>query len=165
MNTKSNSENEKRWDKIFSFESYDDEIKHDTQMLMFAFLSEVEKYQNVQGIKKNRLAELIHTSASYITQLFRGSKPLNFETLAKIQKALSIKFQISSFVVSNAMELGDENYFLDVTSKYMTQTGHWCWKRINTQDYNFSELISTEKLGKEIYNVKQGEYADQALTA
>lgn len=39
---------------------------------------------------------MIKTSGSYLTQVFRGDKPLNFITLAKIQKALNIRFEISA---------------------------------------------------------------------
>ncbi|NCW88573.1 MAG: XRE family transcriptional regulator, partial [Chitinophagia bacterium] len=43
-------------------------------------------------ITRKLLAQLIGTSPSYLTQVFRGDKPLNFMTLAKIQKALNVSF-------------------------------------------------------------------------
>jgi transcriptional regulator with XRE-family HTH domain len=89
------------WDDFLAFKDENEEIGHDAQMLMFSFLSEVERFQEMQDINKKGLAEKIRTSASYITQLFRGNKPLNFDTLAKIQKALKIKFKISAVPIES----------------------------------------------------------------
>ena len=45
-------------------------------------------------MSKKDLATAIGTSASYITQLFRGNKMINLEMLAKIQQALEIDYDI-----------------------------------------------------------------------
>ena len=91
------------WDDLLGFKSEKEEIEHDAQMLMFKFLSEVQKYQYVNDIKRNTLADKIKTSASYLTQIFRGNKPLNFDTLAKFQKALDIKFEIRATPVTSVV--------------------------------------------------------------
>lgn len=64
-------------------------------MLSFFFLSEAEKAMNRKGWTKKRLAKEIDTSASYLTQLFRGDRLLNFKNIAKIEQALSLKYEIT----------------------------------------------------------------------
>src|SRR5258708_27262760 len=71
-------------------------IEHDAYMLMAGYLSEIERVQENKKINRKDLAIKINTSASYLTQVFRGNKPMNFYTLAKIQRALKIKFQVSA---------------------------------------------------------------------
>ena len=98
MNTNSLSEQQKRspWDELLAFKTQEEQDKHEAQMLAFRFLSEIERYQELQGINKKELAKQIGKSPSYITQLFRGSKPLNFDTLAKMQRVLNIQFNITA---------------------------------------------------------------------
>jgi transcriptional regulator with XRE-family HTH domain len=136
MSTKSSLNSIKaEFDQIFNFSTEKDEIEHDAQMLMYSFLSEVEKYQKMQGITRKTLADKIKTSASYITQLFRGSKPLNFEAIAKMQKALGIKFDISAKPVSNEMyveEVAFEDTFINTMKfKINDGSGYWCYRNMN----------------------------------
>lgn len=87
----------KSFDDIFNNSSSQDNIEHETQMLMFRFLSEVERVAEERGVKNRKdLANLVGISASYLTQLFRGNKKLNFETVAKFQKTLNIVFEIKA---------------------------------------------------------------------
>ncbi len=73
-------------------------IERDSMILQASYLSEIERlYQNI-GLNRRELAEKIKTSPSYLTQVFRGDKPLNFITLAKIKRALDLRFDlIASF--------------------------------------------------------------------
>ncbi|UEG49261.1 helix-turn-helix transcriptional regulator [Ferruginibacter lapsinanis] len=71
-------------------------IKHDALILMSGYLSEIDRLSEIAVINRGELAEKIKVSPSYLTQVFRGNKPLNFETIAKIQRALNIKFNISA---------------------------------------------------------------------
>ncbi len=104
------------WDDLLKFKNEDEEIEHEAQMLMYSFLSEVERYQDLQGVNKKSLAEKIKTSASYITQLFRGNKPLNFNTIARIQKVLKVRFQV------NAIPIAESTMSLDVVNMTKTYT-------------------------------------------
>jgi len=91
------NEIKRSFDDIFNNSSFQDNVEHETQMLMFRFLSEVERVAEERGIKNRKdLANLVGVSASYLTQLFRGNKKLNFETIAKFQKALNIVFEIKT---------------------------------------------------------------------
>jgi len=84
------------WDELLNPKDENEQIRQAAQLLMYMFLGEVEKYQEINGINKKTLAAKIKTSPSYVTQLFRGDTPLNFETIAKMQRALKIKFIISA---------------------------------------------------------------------
>ena len=85
----------KGYEDLFSFRSEKDELDYEAHMLMFRFLSEVEKFDSDSGILKNKdLASKLGVSSSYITQLLNGNKLLNFTMLAKIQKAFDITFEI-----------------------------------------------------------------------
>jgi hypothetical protein len=83
---------------LFEFSSNSDEIRHEAKMIMFRFLSEIEKTYGVEkrGLKST-LANSIKKSASFITQIFNGDKIVNLITLAKFQKALKIKFKITAY--------------------------------------------------------------------
>jgi transcriptional regulator with XRE-family HTH domain len=87
----------KSYENLFSFRDEKDELDFEAHMLMFRFLSEVEKI-SVGGklIKNKELASKLGFSSSYITQLFNGDKLLNFTMLAKIQKAYNITFEIKA---------------------------------------------------------------------
>lgn len=63
-------------------------------MLSYIFLSEAQKVLDRKGWTQKRLAEEIGTSASYLTQLLRGDKLLNLKTIAKIETALHIQFEL-----------------------------------------------------------------------
>jgi len=90
---------EEGFEDLFSFNSVSDEINHIAYMLMFKFLSEIEKSTNGE-ISKKQMSKLIGTSPSYITQLFRGDKLINLQTLAKFEKALNLEFDIKAYLKS-----------------------------------------------------------------
>jgi len=73
-----------------------EELEHSTKMLMYRFLSEVERLAEEKNLNRKELASLIGTSASYITQLFRGTKIINLETIAKFQKVLNVTFKVEA---------------------------------------------------------------------
>lgn len=79
------------------FNSFTDEelLDQEARLLSFHFLSEIESAMERQRMSKKVLAEKVNTSASYITQLFRGDRLANFNILAKIQRALGLKFEIT----------------------------------------------------------------------
>ena len=76
--------------------SNDFDLEFETEMIQLRFMSEVERLMEEKHISKTKLAKLIGTSASFITQLFQGNKKLNLETIAKFQYALNYKFQIDA---------------------------------------------------------------------
>lgn len=89
-----------KFQELFEEKNETEGISHDAYMLMAGYLSEIEKTLSKKGLNKKILAERIHTSPGYLTQVFRGDKPLKFITLAKIQRALKIRFKVESFNVT-----------------------------------------------------------------
>ena len=71
-------------------------LELETEMIQIRFMSEVERLMVEKSISKTKLALLIGTSPSFITQLFQGNKKLNLETIAKFQNALDYKFRIDA---------------------------------------------------------------------
>ncbi len=99
------------FESLFAFKSKDEEVEHEAKMMMYRFLSELEKLHADKPIKKKELAKKIGTSASYITQLYQGDKLINLTTLAKIEQAFDITFDITAYANS-------DNYAEEVESKY-----------------------------------------------
>jgi ribosome-binding protein aMBF1 (putative translation factor) len=64
----------------------------EAQLLSFRFLSEIERIMDERQLTRRSLAEAVGTSPSYITQLFRGSRLLNIDMLARFEQALFIRF-------------------------------------------------------------------------
>ncbi len=96
MNTNLNNKDkiQEAFNNLLTCADEHEKIEHEATMIMFQFLSEITKIMEDKKISKKDLAEIIETSPSYITQLFRGDKLINFKTLAKIQKGLDMKFEV-----------------------------------------------------------------------
>lgn len=88
--------------KLFE-KSPEERVEHRAQMLSYIFLSEAQKMLDQKGWTQKRLADEIGTSASYLTQLLRGDKLLNLKTIAKIETALHIQFELKT------IEMDDES--------------------------------------------------------
>lgn len=99
------------FENLFSFENKEEELEHEAKMIMFRFLSELEKLNHGRPIKKKELAKAIETSASYVTQLYQGDKLINLLTLAKIQDAYDLTFEIKA-------KANTENYKEEVEQNY-----------------------------------------------
>ena len=122
MNSMSKQEIQDAFNDLFTFKDEKEELKHKAQMLGFRFLSEIERISEDRGLKKKDFAKIIGTSPSYITQLFRGDKLVNLETLAKFEKGLNINFDI------RIKEIEDTNFDTDVTNKKAK-----CWEEFQSQ--------------------------------
>jgi len=90
MNTKLKNE----FKKALQFENEEDKIEHDSKILMFKFLSIVEREMELRDMSKKELAQQLGTSPSYVTQLFRGTKTINLIKLVQLQNILNIEFDI-----------------------------------------------------------------------
>ena len=94
---KSLKEIKDKFNSLLSESSEEEGLNHDAYMLMAGYLSEIERIQKKKSINRKELAKEIDISPSYLTQVFRGDKPLNFYTLAKIQRKLKIRFQVAAY--------------------------------------------------------------------
>jgi transcriptional regulator with XRE-family HTH domain len=129
---------EKGFEDLFDFEDESNEIHHNAVLLMFKFLSEVEKITENKFSKKD-ISKLIGTSASYVTQLFRGNKLINFETLAKLEKALAIEFKVTAISDANKVLCDDEHMDIGaiIEKSYHSHDGYWTFHKIPKENvYN-----------------------------
>jgi transcriptional regulator with XRE-family HTH domain len=94
MISKNKSVIEKSFEDLSNSISESDKLIIETRLLMYRFLSEIEKVTSERGISRKELAELAGTSASYITQLYQGKKIINLQMLTRIKKALNIEFKL-----------------------------------------------------------------------
>lgn len=79
---------------VFQEKTLEEEVEFETSMLAMAFLSDIEKEVELKGIKRKELAEMVGTSASYITQIFRGNKTPNLKILTALGLAVGKKFHV-----------------------------------------------------------------------
>ena len=96
MNSYSNSEELEGLSNFFVSTDTKYDLDYEKRMVMYRILSEVERIADEKKLNRKDLAALIGTSPSYITQLFRGTKIINIETIAKFQKALDVTFEIKA---------------------------------------------------------------------
>ena len=83
----------KGFESLFDF-SEKDQKELDALWLAAQFLSIIQDEITLQQITRKELALRIGTSASWLTQVFRGDKLPNLETITQLQKALNIEFEI-----------------------------------------------------------------------
>lgn len=82
------------FEKMFEHTSAKDSIEHGAKIIQMKILSAMENAFS-HPITKKELAIKLNTSASYITQLYRGDKLMNLEMLARIQEAFEIEFDVA----------------------------------------------------------------------
>lgn len=124
MSTKSLKDLQNEFDNLFEFESNDEKWRIEAKVLVSRFLSLVEQKMDSEKISKKDLADKIDTSASFITQLFKGNKLPNLITLAKIQDVLNIKFHIS-LEKQNFNEYSDEEIARFLNTFYPDTDGNY----------------------------------------
>ncbi len=114
---------------LFSFKTKEEEIEHEAKMIMFRFLSELEKINPEKPIKKKDFAKAIKTSASFVTQLYQGDKLINLLSLAKIQDAYDLTFEIKAKPNSENYKAEVEQSYNDVfpTVNLTDESGYWVY--------------------------------------
>jgi transcriptional regulator with XRE-family HTH domain len=121
------------FENLFTFKTKDDETEHEAKMLMFRFLSELEKLNGDKPFKKKDLAKALKTSPSYITQLFNGDKLINLTTLAKIQEAYKICFEIKAKPFAENYKAEIENTYKNFKARnnWIDNSGYWLHVSVN----------------------------------
>lgn len=126
---------------LFKFKGRKEEYDHDAYMLMSGFLSEIELIQKRQRLSRKDLAEKIKVSAPYLTQVFRNNKPLNFYTLAKIKKALNIRFAIKAIDLNESFS-GLATTFNPISNYEMKDLVDYNTAIVSNYQTDLEELIS-----------------------
>jgi ribosome-binding protein aMBF1 (putative translation factor) len=131
MNMKSNNSDKIKnaFDELFNNRTPEQELEAEARLLMFRFLDIAERKREKLNWSRKELAQKVGTSASYITQLMRGDKLINMVTLAKMQKALSIKFDVSEIV-------SYQEQTEDVKTPISDGKGVWFYKPFDEPNYN-----------------------------
>lgn len=96
---KSLENNFEEFDSAFEslLENFEKDYEGEAKLLASKLLSGIKDITDRRNMNRKDVAHLIETSASYLTQLYRGSKLLNFNTLAKlvIELGLNIEFKVT----------------------------------------------------------------------
>ena len=115
MNTKSKTYKvAPGFEDLFSFASEEERLEHRAQMISFRILSEMEKICVERDIKMKDLAKMVKTSASYVTQLFRGHKQVNTAFMARFEDSMKMIFEIG---LQPEQEQQDEKFRMEQTMK------------------------------------------------
>jgi ribosome-binding protein aMBF1 (putative translation factor) len=80
-----------------------DDLDFRVEEISNRFLQHVLDYMEEENMSRKTLASLIGTSPSYITQLFNNTRTLNFVTIAKIEQALNVRFEVELQEISTAL--------------------------------------------------------------
>jgi len=130
---------------LMKFDNKEQKLRHDAFILMAGYLSEIEAIQEKHKITKKELAKRIGNSASYLTQIFRGNKPLNFYTIAKIKNELNIKFEVRAIDL-NEKFTKDNNEYFPVSSFDLSDTTN-----SNTLTFDQTKIVPIEQV-KTLYS-------------
>lgn len=82
--------------------------------LMGQYLTQIEQALDNQSMTQKELANKIGISASYISQFFNLNKLINFKTLAKIELALGINFELERLITDS---IRNKNNVIKLTDK------------------------------------------------
>ncbi len=88
------------WENIFHPKD-DDLIRVKSHLLAGQYLKQIEQVLDSKEITQKDLAGNIKISPSYLSQLFSGNKLPSWKTLAKIELALNIKFELMPSIKNN----------------------------------------------------------------
>ena len=132
--TLKNNENIKSsFTQLFGQMTEQDKLENQASLLMFRFLSIIETKREGLGWSRKELAEKIGTSASYVTQLFRGDKLVNMITLAKFQNVLGIEFDIA-----------EKRTYEETVKEYSPISdgqGFWVYHKFGIPNYDFQDNL------------------------
>ena len=110
-------------------------------VLQDRFISEVDMLMEERKLNKKELAMKLGVSSSFITQVFKGKKFLNFSKLAKLQEIFNIEFKIravSKAEIERDTKLYCSDYFkVSVVKKKLSGNFH---QVIKPNYNNFPEL-------------------------
>jgi len=129
------SQIQKAFADLLSHDSKSEKIDHHEHMIMFKFLSEVQKVMEEKNINKKELAKMIGTSASFVTQIFRGDKIINLNTLAKIEVELGMTFKIKLLPEEDEIFSNndlDEDEVIKILNKKCIKDGVWMFHNKRT---------------------------------
>ncbi|HRF78694.1 MAG TPA: hypothetical protein PL070_01275, partial [Flavobacteriales bacterium] len=84
-----------------------------------AYLSEAQRIMDERGMLRKELAEKMSVSASFLTQLFRGDRPVSDYHKAQLQRVLGVRFELKALDTEGCHAAGAFNYPEVVEDNYM----------------------------------------------
>ncbi|MBN7810961.1 helix-turn-helix transcriptional regulator [Algoriphagus sp. H41] len=134
------------WDALLSEMSYEEQVASKADVLALQFLGLVDQKMEESGMTKKELGERIGTSASFITQLFRGNRKPNWNILAKISLELNLDFKV----------LTEKLFQEKVQEELMAYHQRWS----KTQEYlNLKDQVTNPQLVMAVSPAGEDEYA------
>ena len=94
---KSLEKNTQKIDQAFDdfFDNFENDFENDAKVIASGILNEIKEITDKRELNRKDIAGLLGTSASFLTQLYRGNKLLNLVTLAKLKKKLDLNIEIN----------------------------------------------------------------------
>ena len=131
---KSSEKNIKNLDSAFEnlFESYENDYENEAKIIASKILSGISVIADKKDLKRKNIADLIGTSASYLTQLYRGNKILNLVTLAKLKNKLDFNIEIK--ITENNYENLNSDYYFKKLNIERNKTDWIVFKNITSED-------------------------------
>lgn len=103
------------------FENFENDYENEAKIIASKILSEISEIADRKDLKRKNIADLIGTSASYLTQLYRGNKILNLVTLAKLKNKLDLNIEIK--ITENNYDTLNSDYYYQNFSKRVNVDG------------------------------------------
>ena len=141
MNWNTKIEIKDAFESAFSSVDAKEDLEHNARMIMYRFLSEVERISEEKKLNRKQLAALIGTSASYITQLFRGNKLVNMETIAKFQLLFDVTFEIKA-IPNKVEDIFKEMNVENIYDNQNATQGFWAFHNFNPSYSNKSSQLT-----------------------
>jgi len=79
---------------LLNISTEQDRIDLDAELIQLHILEKISAIMDDRGMTRSELADKLETSRAFVTQMFSADRALNLKTLAKIQKALDVHFEI-----------------------------------------------------------------------
>jgi transcriptional regulator with XRE-family HTH domain len=108
----------RKWDSLLGNMPQEDLVTFKADVLAMQFLGLIDLKMEQDKISKKELAQKIGTSASFITQLFRGDRKPNWNILAKISMELGLEFKVmTEEMIQHRIDEALKAYHLDLAKK------------------------------------------------
>lgn len=147
----------KGFESLFDF-SGKDQKELDALWLAAQFLSIIQDEITLQQITRRELALRIGTSASWLTQVFRGDKLPNLETITQLQKALNIEFEIRQ--KNEVLPVSYEENEIEGKFKEIVKFKPSWHKGMMLENIDYDEI--SNELDKPIHRGKNNKYQEVA---
>jgi antitoxin component HigA of HigAB toxin-antitoxin module len=142
---KNNPEHElllKELQESLAFNNDDDKLEFEAEMLSLDLVSVIQALMEEREIKKSHLSKKLGLSKSFITTVFSGDKLVNLKLLAKIQRALDVKF---TFEISEKVSKTFPIHAYEYKNKFEELRNQMRVVRDEEEDYKLSKSTLRSK--------------------